>query len=172
MTDVDVIDTLVGIEPGSALDAIRNRRPTAREQAQASYRALFEPEGAGETSLMERFAVAVFVVGLHGGAPKTAAHYAAGLTTSGASEELRAAIDGAIMAAKGQGPYGSYPAGPLSREDAPGPTHRIAAETRRCWDRASPRRSITRTCWCSTRAMPLRPRCKPCWMLAGRPPAL
>lgn len=130
MMDVDVIDTLVGIEPGSALDAIRNRRPTAREQAQASYRALFEPEGADETSLMERFAVAVFVVGLHG-APKTAAHYAAGLTTSGASEELRAAIDGAITAAKGQGPYGSYPAGPLSREDAPGPTHRIAAETRK-----------------------------------------
>lgn len=128
--DVDVIDTLVGIEPGSALDAIRNRRPTAREQAQASYRALFEPEGAGEMSLMERFAVAVFVVGLHGGAPETAAHYAAGLTTSGASVELRAAIDGAITAAKGQGPYGSYPAGPLSREDAPGPTHRIAADSR------------------------------------------
>ena len=81
--DVDVIDTLVGIEPASALDAIRNRRPTAREQAQASYCALFEPEGAGEMSLMERFAVAVFVVGLHGGAPETAAHYATGLITSG-----------------------------------------------------------------------------------------
>ena len=45
--DTDVIDTLVGIEPGSALDAIRNRRPAAREQAQASYRALFAPENPG-----------------------------------------------------------------------------------------------------------------------------
>ena len=63
-TDADVIDTLVGIKPGSALDAIRNRRPDARAQAQASYRALFEPEIPGEVSAAERFAVAAFVIGL------------------------------------------------------------------------------------------------------------
>jgi CMD domain protein len=128
--DSDVIDTLVGIKPGSALDAIRNRRPDARNQAQASYRALFAPEIPGEVTATERFAVAAFVTGLHGGA-ETAAFYAAGLAASGASAELRRAIEAAIAAAKGHGPYGAYPAGPLSREDTIGPTHRVAAETRR-----------------------------------------
>jgi CMD domain protein len=127
--DADIIDKLAGIEPGSALDTIRRRRAAAREQAQASYRALFAPEDAGEVSMTERFAIAVFVAGLHGG-DADIAHYAAGLTAGGASAELRAAIDRAITAAKGQGPYGSYPAGPLSREDTDGPSHRVAAATR------------------------------------------
>jgi len=126
----DVIDTLVGIEPGSALDAIRNRRPQARQQAQASYRALFAPEADGGVTATERFAVAAFVAGLHGDA-KIAAFYVAGLGAGGAAAELSRAIDTAIAAAKGQGPYGRYPAGPLSREDNPGPTHRVAGETRR-----------------------------------------
>ena len=42
-TDTDVIDALVGIAPGSPLDAIRARRPEARTHAQASYAALFAP---------------------------------------------------------------------------------------------------------------------------------
>jgi len=129
-TNSDVIDTLAGIEPGSALDAIRNRRPEARSQAQASYRALFAPEIPGGVAATERFAVATFVTGLHGGA-ETASFYAAGLAANGAAPELRGAVDTAIAAAKGQGPYGSYPAGPLSREDTDGPIHRVAAETRR-----------------------------------------
>jgi CMD domain protein len=128
--DTDVIDMLVGIEPGSALDAIRGRRPVAREQAQASYRALFAPEIAGGVSALERFAVAIFIADLHGDAD-TASFYAAGLAVGGASAVLRDAIEAAVVAAKGQGPYGSYPAGPLSREDTEGPTYRVAAETRR-----------------------------------------
>jgi CMD domain protein len=130
--DMDVIDTLTGIKPGSALDAIRHRRPEARSQAQASYRALFAPEISGGVALTERFAVAAFVTGLHGRA-ETASFYGAGLAASGASPELRRAIDTAIAAAKAvnaRGPYGSYPAGPLSREDAAGPIHRVAAEIR------------------------------------------
>ncbi len=134
-TKTDVIDTLVGIKPGSALDAIRHRRPEARDQAQASYRALFAPELPGEVTATERFAVAAFVTGLHGGA-ETASFYAAGLAASGALPELRHAIDTAIAAALqlpagGRGPYGAYPAGPLSREDTTGPSHHVAAETRR-----------------------------------------
>jgi CMD domain protein len=128
-TDADVIDTLAGIKPGSALDAIRNRRPEARNQAQASYRALFAPETAGGIAATERFAVAAFVTGLHGGS-ETASFYAARLAASGASPDFCRAIDAAIAAAKGQGPYGSYPPGPLSREDTTGPIHRVAAETR------------------------------------------
>jgi CMD domain protein len=127
--ETDIIDVLVGIEPGSALDAIRGRRKQAREQAQASYRALFAPEDAGGVTATERFAMAVFVAGLHGEA-QIAAFYAARLAESGASAELCSAIDSAVAAAKGHGPYGAFPAGPLSREAAPGPTHRVAADLR------------------------------------------
>jgi CMD domain protein len=129
-TDTDIIDTLVGIKPGSALEAIRHRRTQGRDQAQASYRALFAPETPGEVTVTERFAVATFVAGLHGDA-EIAGFYAAGLAASGASAELCRAVDTAIAAAKGQGPYGSYPAGPLSGENASGPTHRVAPATRK-----------------------------------------
>src|SRR2546423_13982831 len=114
-TETDVIDTLAGIKPGSALDAIRNRRPDARDQAQASYRALFAPEIPGEVTATERFAVAAFVTGLHGGA-ETAAFYAAGLAASGASAELRRVIEAAVAAAQRQRPYGAHPPRPPSRE--------------------------------------------------------
>ena len=56
-TDADVIDALVGIAPGSPLDAIRARRPEARAHAQATYRALFAPEVPGNVTAQERFAV-------------------------------------------------------------------------------------------------------------------
>ena len=127
--DTDVIDALTGIMPGSPLDAIRNRRTQAREQAEASYRALFAPQDAGGVNATERFAIAAFVAGLHG-EPTTTSFYAARSAESGASAALRAAIDAAIAAAKGRGPYGIFPAGPLSREDTPGATYRVAAETR------------------------------------------
>jgi hypothetical protein len=83
-TDADVIDTLVGIKPGSALGAIRNRRPEARKEAQASYRALFVPETLGGVGTTERFAVAAFITGLHGEA-ETAALRAAGAASRSAS---------------------------------------------------------------------------------------
>jgi CMD domain protein len=129
-TDGDVIDTLVGIEPGSALAAIRNRRRQARDQAQASYCALFEPETAGGVTAIERFAVAAFVSRLQDDAATTA-FYAARLADAGASSELRGAVNSASTAAKAEGPYGSYPAGPLSREDTSRPIYRVAPETAR-----------------------------------------
>jgi len=125
----DIIDALVGIKPGSVLDTIRNRRPKAREQAQASYTALFAPENPGGIASTERFAVAAFIAGVHADT-HIAAFYADRLAAAGASAALRHAIDAAIAAAKGQGPYGCYPAGPLSREDAAGPTHRVAPAIR------------------------------------------
>ena len=126
-TDVDVIDALVGIAPGSALDAIRARRPEARAHAQATYRALFAPDVPGHIPAGERFAVGSFVAGLHGDAA-IAAFYAARLT---ASAGLREAVDAANAEAKAQGPYGSYPTGPLSRENTAGPVYRVGAATRR-----------------------------------------
>ena len=62
----DIIDLLAGIEPGSSLDAIRARRLQARENAQRSYLALFEPVDVSDFPLAERHAVAAFVAGVHG----------------------------------------------------------------------------------------------------------
>src|SRR3954447_1180886 len=100
--EADVIDSLVGITPGSALDAIRRRRPQARAQAQASYRALFAPDDPGGITATERFAAAAFVAGLHQDAP-TASFYAARLSESGTSAELCRAVKAAVAAARAQG---------------------------------------------------------------------
>jgi len=129
-TDADVIDVLVGITPGSSLDGIRERRPEARAHAQATYRALFAPKEPGNVTAQERFAVGGFVAGLHG-ATAIAVAYAARLADSGASAALPDAIDAAIKEAKTRGPYGTYPAGPLSHEDTAGPVYRVGAATRR-----------------------------------------
>jgi CMD domain protein len=129
-TDADVIDALVGITPGSPLDAIRARRPEARAHAQATYRALFAPADPGNVTAQERFAVGTFVAGLHG-ATAVAAAYAARLADSGAAAALKDAVDAAIKEARTHGPYGSYTPGPLSREDTPGPVYRMEAATRR-----------------------------------------
>jgi CMD domain protein len=124
--DADVIDALVGITPGSALDALRARRPEARAHAQATYRALFTPESLGGISAQERFAVGTFIAGLHG-ATAVAAAYAGRLAESGASAALKGALETAIKKARTHGPYGRYPAGPLSREDTAGPVYRVGA---------------------------------------------
>jgi CMD domain protein len=128
-TDTDVIDALVGITPGSSLDAIRARRPEARAHAQATYRALFTPEALGHVTAPERFAVGTFVAGLHG-ATAIAAAYAGRLAQSGAPAALTDAVDAAVKDARTHGPYGRYPAGPLSREDTAGPVYRVGAATR------------------------------------------
>jgi CMD domain protein len=128
-TNADVIDTLVGIKPGTPLDAIRTRRPEARTHAQATYRALFEPDAPGDISAPERFAVGAFVAGLHGD-PETAAFYAGRLEAAGATATLRDAVHAAIAEAKARGPYGRYPGGPLTRENTDGPTYRMSASTR------------------------------------------
>jgi len=120
----DVIDTLVGIAPGSKLDAIRAQRSEARKHAQASYTSLFEPRDWGGVTAEERFAVASFVAGLHG-EPQTDAFYSSKLTAG-----LRAAIAAEGAAARTKGPYGSYPKGPLSVENTSGPTYRVAEGNR------------------------------------------
>ena len=129
-TDADVIDALVGIAPGSPLDAIRARRPQARLHAQATYRALFEPESPGSFTAPERFVVGAFVAGLHRDAV-IGGQLAARLVASGAPFAYREAVDAAVAAAETNGPYGRYPAGPLSREDTAGPRYRADAGTRR-----------------------------------------
>lgn len=121
----DVIDTLVGIAPGSKLDAIRAQRSEARKHAQASYTSLFEPRDIAGVTAEERHAIAAFVAGLHG-EPRTDAFYAAKLPAA-----LRAAVAAEVAAARSKGPYGRFPKGPLSTEDAPGPTWKVSEAGRK-----------------------------------------
>jgi CMD domain protein len=128
--DADVIDILVGIAPGSSLDAIRARRPEARTHAQMSYRALFAPDVPGTVTAQERFAVAEFVARLHGD-EGVASFYADRLAAAGASTDMHGAVYVAAVESATHGPYGNYPAGPLSREDVPGYTYRVGSTSRR-----------------------------------------
>ncbi len=125
----DVIDLLVGIQPGSRLHDIRARRPQARENAQASYLALFKPAEPGDVALRERYALAYFVAGVHR-QPTIAAFYAQGLADGDGSGGIDGLLDAEIARAAAHGPYGRYPAGPLSAEDTAGPIYRVQ-ETRR-----------------------------------------
>lgn len=127
MATQDIIDTLAGIEPGSALDAIRARRIQARENAQKSYLSLFEPVDAGEVSLVERAAVALFVIGLHR-EPNVAAFYRAKLAATADGARLIEAIEVEIARGETSGPYGAFPAGPLSVENKAGLIYRVSAE--------------------------------------------
>ena len=124
-SEPDVIDLLVGVNPGSRVDAIRAQRPEARENAQKSYLALFAPQFPGEMSGEERHALAVFVAGLHRDAA-TLAFYRDGLAKQNGRPGLAAAIDAEIAQGDANGPYGRYPEGPLSSEDRAGLIHRVS----------------------------------------------
>lgn len=125
----DVIDQLVGVIPGSALDDVRNGRPTARDNAQKSYEALFVPADPGTVSLSERFALAAFVAGLHRDAE--IGKFYGNQLFSLAEPNFVAAIGDEVRRGETSGPYGRYPEGPLSAENAPGISHRVADGNRR-----------------------------------------
>jgi CMD domain protein len=119
----DVIDHLAGIQPGSSLDTLRDQRPQARENAQKSYLALFEPEFPGDVTALERYAVATFVTGLHR-QPHVSGFYAATLRMLG-SPEIAHVIDAEIARGTVEGPYGHYPEGPLTVEDTEGLDYQV-----------------------------------------------
>ena len=125
---LDVINHLAGIQPGSSLDTLRDQRPQARENAQKSYLALFEPEFPGTVTALERYAVATFVAGLHR-QPHVAGFYAAFLQRLG-DPRLSDAIDAEIVRGFTEGPYGRYPQGPHSVEDKEGVIYQISADSR------------------------------------------
>lgn len=126
----DIIDLLAGIEPGSSLYGIRAKRPQARENAQRSYLALFEPDDVSDVAVAERYAVAAFVAGVHAESA-TAGFYSEKFASSVDGLEQVAVLKAEIDRAKTQGPYGTFPAGPLSVEDKAGPIYRVAAESKR-----------------------------------------
>lgn len=125
----DIIDLLAGIKPGSSLDRIRTQRPETREQAQKSYLAIFEPDNAGDVSLAERQAIASFVAGLHR-QPDIFEFYVSPLEESDANRWLVEVLKAEVGAGQTVGPYGYYPAGPLSTEDTEGPNYNVSAAGR------------------------------------------
>jgi len=129
MSNPDIIDELAGIVVGSRLDLIRYDRVEARDNAQKSYLALFDPDDQSEVSVRDRFAIAGFVTGLHGD-DKVTRHYLDKFDREKPSKALAAAIAQEIQQGKSSGPYGAYPKGPLTRENVTGPTYRVAAANR------------------------------------------
>jgi CMD domain protein len=127
----DIIDLLAGIEPGSSLDGIRVRRLQARENAERSYLALFEPVDFGDVAASDRYAVAAFVAGVHG-EPAAAGFYLSKLAKAADKSELVVeALKAEIERAKTEGPYGAFPAGPLAVEDKTGLIYRVAPDDQR-----------------------------------------
>jgi CMD domain protein len=120
----DVIDQLVGIEPGSRLDALRAQRPQARANAERSYRELFEPSEAVALALDERLAVAAFVAGLHRAEAPTR-HYLDRLRTH--APKFADSVTAAVASAAVAGPYGRYPSSALRSETLDGPIWRADA---------------------------------------------
>ncbi|MCR6476181.1 CMD domain protein [Variovorax sp. ZS18.2.2] len=127
----DVIDRLAGIAPGNHLDQIRAQREQARTNAQQSYLSLFAPTPpvVGNFEIVDRFAVAAFVAALHG-QPDVARFYADALAGQGARAGVAEAIAIETQRGAAEGPYGRYPAGPLSAEDVPGPSYAVGAAQR------------------------------------------
>jgi CMD domain protein len=149
MSTADIIDLLAGIEPGSSLSAIRDRRLQARENAQKSYLSLFEPADFGDVAATERYAVAAFAAGVHD-ETAVANFYLAKLAKAANGAELLEPLKAEIARARTNGPYGAFPAGPLSVEDKPGLIYRISADGQRVLRRLVP--------------------CRRCWTPAGQPP--
>jgi len=112
----DVIDQLVGIAPGDALDSLRNQRPNARENAQASFDALLHSNDLENVSQLERTAIAYWTLAL---SQSSATRFYRDLLVA-EDEATLVALEAALPGATTSGPYGDYPDGPLSVENVEG----------------------------------------------------
>jgi CMD domain protein len=121
---IDIIDHLAGVAPDTKGEGLRARRPVTREHAQKSWLALFEPADASQISVPERFAVATFVAHLHEQAD-IADFYAGQLAGLENGASLLSAVKGLAELNSARGPYGHYPAGPLTVENTDGPALNI-----------------------------------------------
>lgn len=125
----DLIDQLLSITAGSRLDQIRRHREIARDNVQKAYDALFSPRDTSAVSLLERFAIAGFVAGLHNQLALTD-HYEHRLTQTEGGPAIAALVTAETERGAGQGPYGDYPAGPLTTENKPGPHYTVSPDSR------------------------------------------
>ena len=114
----------------SAIDGCRRARTPRRATS-----ALFEPADFGDVAASERYAVAAFVAGVHD-EPAVANFYLAKLAKAADRSELVEALKAEIEHARTKGPYGAFPAGPLSVEDKAGLIYRVVGGWPACpWRR-------------------------------------
>ncbi|MCU1549446.1 MAG: hypothetical protein JWR36_6 [Glaciihabitans sp.] len=112
----DVIDHLVGIAPGDALDTLRNQRPNARTNAQTSFDALLHSDELEHVSQLERLAIAYWTIALSQSSATSFYRDLLAAEDEAAAAALATALPGALTT----GPYGDYPDGPLSVENVAG----------------------------------------------------
>lgn len=96
----DIINLLAGVEGDVA--KLRERRPEAQDNAQASFAALLEPTEPGTFSYVERYAIATFVAGIYQ-ATSAVAFYSDLLAEE--SEELAEEVARAVERGITTGPY-------------------------------------------------------------------
>lgn len=97
----DIINTLAGVSP--EIEKLRNARPDALHNAQASFAALLEPDNPDNFSYAERYAVAAFTATLFG--EEKAADFYFDLLADEADEELIAVVRAASARGASTGPY-------------------------------------------------------------------
>lgn len=119
----DIINQLAGISTGDNLDAMRDLRPDAKENAEVTFRALLEPADDTALSYGERYAVAAFVAGVF--QVDTAADFYLDLLGDAADETVIAATRRAIAKGRGRGPL--HQVGYVSFQDIKGLGERLAA---------------------------------------------
>jgi uncharacterized protein YciW len=86
----DTIDAILGVEPGSGLAELRERKPELAEQLEAYYRSIFEPtaESAAQFSVRDRALVAVRVASHTGSAAVTSWYERLALKHGATHDEL------------------------------------------------------------------------------------
>ncbi|TSI16909.1 alkylhydroperoxidase domain protein [Brevibacterium aurantiacum] len=122
----DIINTLAGIAAQDPLDALRDHRAQAKENAQLSFEALLEPAEAEGFSQRDRYAVAAFTAGLLG-SPAAEEFYRDLLRDEDevASWAIAELLDEALLElgsrSSGHGPYGIFESAALADENVVGP---------------------------------------------------
>ena len=128
--DTTLVERLAGVLPGSPIDRAWRARTEARRFAEDAYRRLLHPQDAGPMSLVERRAVAAFVAVLNGEG-QTRDHLLILLRdTDPTLAPLARLVEREAEDSAHPGPYGSFPAGPLSAEDLDGPVYSAAYPVR------------------------------------------
>lgn len=122
----DIINTLAGISAQDPLDALRDHRAQAKENAQLSFEALLEPVDTGGFSHRDRYAVAAFTAGLLGSS--SAEDFYRDLLRDEdevASWTIAELLDEALLELDSRsdvrGPYGIFESAELSGENVAGP---------------------------------------------------
>jgi CMD domain protein len=126
----DLAGLAAGIVPGSPLDKLRAARRETGLNAEKSRRLLFD-RGDEDVSRRERLGLAFFTAAIQGGEELARAYR--GELAGEADRSLISALEEELLlitASGVSGPYGIFPAGPLSAGNKPGPVYSISPKNR------------------------------------------